>query len=141
MGICFPIIIASEPHQTRHHRGSHAPERAPTRWPATAAPRFHSRLIDWGAQSRLAKIPGEFLFPVWPRSIANLAHTVMCFEGISELAATRDPERGAALDGQAKSSALPGFFVLRLRHAAGVFQPGCRCVRKAGEALLAAYAR
>jgi hypothetical protein len=42
----------------------------------------------------------------------------VCFEGVSELAAS-EIEAEPLWDGQAKSFALPGFFKLRLRHAAG----------------------
>ena len=59
----------------------------------------------------------SFYFQYGHASIADLGHTVLCFEGISELAAT-EIEEEPLWDGQAKSFALPGFLALRLRHAA-----------------------
>src|SRR6266496_3317741 len=70
--------------------------------------RLHPRKPGVGAHARLAEIPGELLFPVWHASTADLGHAVMCFEGISELAAT-EIEEEALWDGQAKSSRYQDF--------------------------------
>ncbi|HEX3745733.1 MAG TPA: FAD-dependent thymidylate synthase [Bryobacteraceae bacterium] len=94
--------------------------------------------IAWVRTHDSQKFLESFYFQYGHASIADLGHTVVCFEGISELAAT-EIEEEPLWDGQAKSSryqdfSRSGFIVppeLSGDHAA-VFQ-------RSGEALLAAY--
>jgi thymidylate synthase ThyX len=94
--------------------------------------------IDWVRTHDSQKFLESFYFQYGHASIADLGHTVMCFEGISELAAT-EIEEEPLWDGQAKSSRYQDFsqsgFVtppeLEGDHAAAFQQ--------AGSALLAAY--
>jgi thymidylate synthase ThyX len=97
--------------------------------------------IEWVRTHDSAKFLESFYFQYGHASIADLGHTVMCFEGISELAAT-EIEEEPLWDGQAKSSRYQDFsksgFVTppELREGAA-----CAAYRAAGEALLAAYAK
>jgi len=81
----------------------------------------------------------SFYFQYGHASIADLGHTVMCFEGISELAAT-EIEEEPLWDGQAKSSRYQDFsnsgFVTPPEFAADQAER----YQAAGQALLAAYA-
>src|SRR5664280_3494095 len=96
--------------------------------------------IDWVRSHDSQKFLESFYFQYGHASIADLGHTVMCFEGISELAAT-EIEAEPLWDGQAKSSRYQDFsrsgFIappeLAGRHAVEY--------QAAGEALLAAYAK
>src|SRR5271155_1637286 len=96
--------------------------------------------IDWVRTHDSAKFLESFYFQYGHASIADLGHVVLCFEGISELAAT-EIEDEQLWDGQAKSSRYQDFsksgFVtppeLTGGQAAG-FQ-------RSGETLLAAYAQ
>src|SRR5579862_263747 len=94
--------------------------------------------IEWVRTHDSQKFLESFYFQYGHASIADLGHSVLCFEGISELAAT-EIEEEPLWDGQAKSSRYQDFsrsgFVeppeLEGEHAAQY--------RAAGEALLAAY--
>src|SRR5438876_21640 len=96
--------------------------------------------IDWVRTHDSQKFLESFYFQYGHASIADLGHCVVCFEGISELAAT-EIEAEPLWDGQAKSSRYQDFsrsgFVtppeLAATHAADY--------QAAGEALLAAYAK
>ncbi len=94
--------------------------------------------IDWVRRHDSQKFLESFYFQYGHASIADLGHTVMCFEGISELAAT-EIEEEPLWDGQAKSSRYQDFsrsgFVTPPEFSAG----DAEAYRKAGEALLAAY--
>ena len=61
-----------------------------------------------GAHPQLQKFLESFYFQYGHASIADLGHTVLCFEGISELAAT-EIEEEPLWDGQAKSSRYQDF--------------------------------
>ncbi len=94
--------------------------------------------IEWVRSHDSQKFLESFYFQYGHASIADLGHTVMCFEGISELAAT-EVEEEPLWDGQAKSSryqdfSRSGFFIPPELDEAG--QAG---YRQAGEALLKAY--
>jgi thymidylate synthase ThyX len=97
--------------------------------------------IEWVRTHDSMKFLESFYFQYGHASIADLGHTVMCFEGISELAAT-EIEEEPLWDGQAKSSRYQDFsksgFVTPPELAAG---EACATYRTAGEALLAAYAK
>ena len=96
--------------------------------------------MEWVRTHNSEKFLESFYFQYGHASIADLGHTVMCFEGISELAAT-EIEAEPLWDGQAKSSRYQDFsrsgFItppeLAGRHAVEY--------QAAGEALLAAYAK
>src|SRR6266705_2456509 len=59
--------------------------------------------IEWVRTHNSEKFLESFYFQYGHASIADLGHTVMCFEGISEIAAT-EIEEEPLWDGQAKSS-------------------------------------
>ena len=64
--------------------------------------------LDWVRTHDSAKFLEHFYFQYGHASIADLGHTVLCFEGISELAAT-EIEDEPLWDGQAKSSRYQDF--------------------------------
>jgi thymidylate synthase ThyX len=96
--------------------------------------------MEWVRTHNSEKFLESFYFQYGHASIADLGHTVMCFEGISELAAT-EIEAEPLWDGQAKSSRYQDF------SRSGFITPpeltGEPAVeyQAAGEALLAAYAK
>ncbi|HXK01938.1 MAG TPA: FAD-dependent thymidylate synthase, partial [Verrucomicrobiae bacterium] len=97
--------------------------------------------IEWVRTHDSMKFLESFYFQYGHASIADLGHTVMCFEGISELAAT-EIEEEPLWDGQARSSRYQDFsksgFVVPPEFA----DPEARAAyQAAGEALLAAYAK
>ncbi len=96
--------------------------------------------IDWVRAHDSHKFLEHFYFQYGHASIADLGHTVMCFEGISELAAT-EIEDEPLWDGQAKSSRYQDFsrsgFVTPPE-----FSPAeAETYRAAAQGLLAAYQR
>src|SRR5664279_1926953 len=64
--------------------------------------------MEWVRTHNSEKFLESFYFQYGHASIADLGHTVMCFEGISELAAT-EIEAEPLWDGQAKSSRYQDF--------------------------------
>src|SRR5690242_15014948 len=64
--------------------------------------------IDWVRTHDSAKFLESFYFQYGHASIADLGHVVLCFEGISELAAT-EIEDEPLWDGQARSSRYQDF--------------------------------
>ena len=64
--------------------------------------------VRWVREHDSAKFLEHFYFQYGHASIADLGHTVLCFEGISELAAT-EIEDEPLWDGQAKSSRYQDF--------------------------------
>src|SRR5262245_52504424 len=72
--------------------------------------------------------------------IADLGHTVMCFEGVSELAAT-EIEEEPLWDGQAKSSRYQDFSNSGFITPPELEGADVDTYRDAGEALLAAYTK
>ncbi len=64
--------------------------------------------IDWVRTHDSQKFLESFYFQYGHASIADLGHTVTCFEGVSELAAT-EIEDEPLWDGQAKSSRYQDF--------------------------------
>ena len=96
--------------------------------------------IAWVRTHDSQKFLESFYFQYGHASIADLGHSVLCFEGISELAAT-DIEEEPLWDGQAKSSRYQDF------SRAGFITPpefppdAAADYEKAGHALLAAYTR
>src|ERR1700761_5351998 len=64
--------------------------------------------IDWVRTHNSQNFLESFYFQYGHQSIADLGHTVLCFEGISELAAS-EIEDETLWDGQAKSSRYQDF--------------------------------
>jgi len=64
--------------------------------------------IEWVRTHDSGKFLESFYFQYGHASIADLGHVVMCFEGISELAAT-EVEDEQLWDGQARSSRYQDF--------------------------------
>src|SRR5437879_7972042 len=64
--------------------------------------------IEWVRTHDSQKFLESFYFQYGHASIADLGHTVMCFEGVSELAAT-EVEDEQLWDGQARSSRYQEF--------------------------------
>src|SRR5213595_3099543 len=64
--------------------------------------------IEWVRTHDSQKFLESFYFQYGHASIADLGHTVLCFEGMSELAAS-EIEDEALWDGQAKSSRYQDF--------------------------------
>ena len=94
--------------------------------------------LDWVRTHDSQKFLESFYFQYGHASIADLGHTVLCFEGMSELAAS-EIEDESLWDGQAKSSRYQDF------SSSGFITPsefaGDNAVRyqRAGDMLLAAY--
>jgi thymidylate synthase ThyX len=94
--------------------------------------------IDWVRTHNSQQFLESFYFQYGHQSIADLGHTVLCFEGISELAAS-EIEDEVLWDGQAKSSRYQdfskgGFITPPEFDAAQAAQ-----YQAAGDALIAAY--
>ena len=94
--------------------------------------------IAWVRSHDSQKFLESFYFQYGHASIADLGHAVVCFEGISELAAT-EIEAEPLWDGQAKSSRYQDF-----SRSGFVIPPELACdsgalYQAAGQALLAAY--
>src|ERR1700709_822666 len=64
--------------------------------------------IDWVRTHNSQSFLESYYFQYGHQSIADLGHTVLCFEGISELAAS-EVEDEVLWDGQAKSSRYQDF--------------------------------
>ncbi|HEY1495234.1 MAG TPA: FAD-dependent thymidylate synthase [Candidatus Solibacter sp.] len=96
--------------------------------------------IEWVRTHNSEKFLESFYFQYGHASIADLGHTVMCFEGISELAAT-EIEEEPLWDGQAKSSRYQDFsrsgFITPPEFGAA----DAAAYQVAAQALLAAYAQ
>ncbi len=95
--------------------------------------------IAWVRSHDAQKFLESFYFQYGHASIADLGHTVMCFEGVSELAAT-EIEEEPLWDGQAKSSRYQDFSRSGFITPAEFEASDREAYRAAGEALLAAYA-
>lgn len=96
--------------------------------------------LDWVRSHNSQSFLESFYFQYGHQSIADLGHTVLCFEGVSELAAS-EIEDETLWDGQAKSSRYQDF------SKSGFITPPELTAADAGryaaaaEALLGAYAR
>src|SRR5438105_11578475 len=96
--------------------------------------------IEWVRTHDSQKFLESFYFQYGHASIADLGHTVMCFEGISELAAT-EIEEEPLWDGQAKSSRYQDFGSSGFVTPPEFSDAEAAAYQASGEALLAAYAR
>src|SRR5678816_4952708 len=96
--------------------------------------------IEWVRAHDSQKFLESFYFQYGHASIADLGHTVLCFEGMSELAAT-EIEAEPLWDGQAKSSRYQDFSKSGFITPPELEGADAEAYRAAGEALLAAYAK
>ncbi len=96
--------------------------------------------IAWVRTHDSHKFLESFYFQYGHASIADLGHAVVCFEGISELAAT-DIEEEPLWDGQAKSSRYQDFSRGGFITPPELATADAAAFQEAGRALLAAYAR
>ena len=95
--------------------------------------------LDWVRTHNSEKFLESYYFQYGHQSIADLGHTVLCFEGLSELAAT-EVEDEPLWDGQAKSSRYQDFSKSGFITPSEFNDTESASYRAAGEALLAAYA-
>src|SRR5512133_3244125 len=96
--------------------------------------------LEWVRNHDSQKFLEHFYFQYGHASIADLGHTVLCFEGLSELAAT-EVEAEPLWDGQAKSSRYQDFSRSGFITPPELTGADTETYRAAGEALLAAYAQ
>jgi thymidylate synthase ThyX len=94
--------------------------------------------VEWVRTHNSEKFLESFYFQYGHASIADLGHLVMCFEGISELAAT-DIEDEQLWDGQARSSRYQDFSKSGLIVPPEFDSKQAECYREAGAKLLFAY--
>jgi thymidylate synthase ThyX len=99
--------------------------------------------LEWVRTHNTQSFLESYYFQYGHASIADLGHTVLCFEGISELAAT-EIEDETLWDGQAKSSRYQDFsrlgFITPPELDEALSEAQASAYRKAGEDLLRAYA-
>ncbi len=96
--------------------------------------------IEWVRTHDSQKFLESFYFQYGHASIADLGHTVLCFEGISELAAT-EIEEEPLWDGQAKSSRYQDFSRSGFITPPELSSAGAEEYESAGRALLDAYGK
>ena len=96
--------------------------------------------IEWVRTHDSRSFLESFYFQYGHASIADLGHAVLCFEGISELAAT-DIETEPLWDGQAKSSRYQDFSRSGFVTPPEFSSAEAAVYRSAGEALLTAYSK
>jgi len=94
--------------------------------------------IDWVRSHNSQNFLESFYFQYGHQSIADLGHTVLCFEGISELAAS-EIEDETLWDGQAKSSRYQDFSKSGFITPPELSGDAAALYRSAGESLLLAY--
>jgi thymidylate synthase ThyX len=94
--------------------------------------------IEWVRTHDSQKFLESFYFQYGHASIADLGHTVLCFEGVSELAAT-GIEDEPLWDGQAKSSRYQDFASSGFVTPPELTGNDAARYQAAGDALLAAY--
>ena len=94
--------------------------------------------LEWVRTHDSQKFLESFYFQYGHASIADLGHTVLCFEGMSELAAS-EIEDETLWDGQAKSSRYQDFGKSGFITPAELEGAHAARYQQAGERLLAAY--
>src|ERR1700689_345097 len=94
--------------------------------------------IGWVRSHNTQSFLESYYFQYGHQSIADLGHTVLCFEGISELAAS-EIEDEALWDGQAKSSRYQDFSKSGFITPPELEGEAAALYRSAGESLLLAY--
>jgi thymidylate synthase ThyX len=95
--------------------------------------------LEWVRTHNTQSFLESYYFQYGHASIADLGHTVLCFEGISELAAT-EIEDETLWDGQAKSSRYQDFSRSGFITPPDLNEEDSVSYRAAGEALLRGYA-
>jgi thymidylate synthase ThyX len=96
--------------------------------------------LDWVRRHDSEKFLEHFYFQYGHASIADLGHTVLCFEGISELAAV-EIEDEPLWDGQAKSSRYQDFSRSGFITPEEFAPAAAEAYRAAGQKLLAGYGK
>src|SRR5215831_11009083 len=96
--------------------------------------------IEWVRTHNAQSFLESFYFQYGHASIADLGHVVVCFEGMSELAATEIEDENL-WDGQAKSSRYQDFSKSGFVTPPEFGEADSWKYVAAGEALLAAYGR
>jgi thymidylate synthase ThyX len=96
--------------------------------------------IEWVRTHDSQKFLESFYFQYGHASIADLGHTVICFEGVSEMAAT-EIEAEPLWDGQAKSSRYQDFSKSGFVSPPEFGEAEAARYRATGGALLAAYGK
>src|SRR6202042_282231 len=96
--------------------------------------------LAWVRTHDSQKFLESFYFQYGHASIADLGHAVVCFEGVSELAAT-EIEEEPLWDGQAKSSRYQDFSNSGFVVPPELSGSDAAAYQAAGEALLAAYGK
>ena len=96
--------------------------------------------IDWVRTHNSQQFLEHYYFQYGHASIADLGHTVLCFEGISELAAS-ETEDETLWDGQAKSSRYQDFSKSGFVTPPEFDEAQAAIYRSAGNRLLTAYAQ
>jgi thymidylate synthase ThyX len=94
--------------------------------------------MEWVRTHNSQSFLEHYYFQYGHQSIADLGHTVLCFEGVSELAAS-EIEDEALWDGQAKSSRYQDFSKSGFITPPEFREPQAAAYRLATEKLLAAY--
>lgn len=94
--------------------------------------------LEWVRTHNSAKFLESFYFQYGHASIADLGHVGICWEGISELAAT-EVEDEQLWDGQAKSTRYQDFSKLGFVTPGELDAAQAASYQQAGKALLAAY--
>src|SRR5437868_1051337 len=96
--------------------------------------------VEWVRTHDSAKFLESFYFQYGHASIADLGHVVLCFEGISELAAT-EVEDEPLWDGQARSSRYQNFSKSGIATPPELDSEQAERYHKGCEALLESYGR
>ena len=94
--------------------------------------------LEWVRTHNTQSFLESYYFQYGHASIADLGHTVICFEGISELAAT-EIEDESLWDGQAKSSRYQDFSRSGFIMPRELDEASTAAYQSAGQALLTAY--
>src|SRR5580700_1344140 len=94
--------------------------------------------LDWVRTHDSQKFLESFYFQYGHASIADLGHTVLCFEGLSELAAS-EAEDETLWDGQAKSSRYQDFSQSGFITPPELEGEAAALYQATGESLLVAY--
>src|ERR1700739_1897968 len=113
------------------------PEKTPYALAGSSRPPASIReSLEWVRTHDSAKFLESFYFQYGHASIADLGHVALCFEGVSELAAT-EIEDEQLWDGQARSSRYQDFSRSGFVTPPGLDGEQERIYKSAGERLLA----
>src|SRR5271163_1233622 len=94
--------------------------------------------VDWVRSHNSQQFLESFYFQYGHQSIADLGHTILCFVGISELAAN-EVEDEVLWDGQAKSSRYQDFSKAGFITPPELTGEAATLYQSVGQSLLAAY--